>query len=94
MTVTRKELLIEKFTALETELKTYLDAALFPSLHEIDLSDLVFFVTMTFVGLNDSVSIREKIKELILTNNVTISEENLVQVVPLVEDFIVWLRAL
>lgn len=91
---TRKELLLEKFTALESELKQYVDKSVFPSLDEIDLSDLVFYVTMTFLGMNDAASMGGKIKELIDSNNVTITEENLKKVIPLVADFVVWLRAL
>ena len=91
---TRKELIVNKIVALEKTLEIYVDKKLFPSLDEIDVADLVFYITFTFVGLNDSVSMGEKVKELIVANNVTITDENLVKVVPLVIDFIMWLRVL
>ena len=91
---TRKELIVNKIVALEKTLEIYVDKRLFPSLDEIDVADLVFYITFTFVGLNDSISMGEKVKELIVANNVTITDENLVKVVPLVIDFIMWLRVL
>ena len=91
---TRKELIVNKIVALEKTLEIYVDKRLFPSLDEIDVADLVFYITFTFLGLNDSVSMGEKVKELIVANNVTITDENLVKVVPLVIDFIMWLRVL
>ena len=91
---TRKELIVNKIVALEKTLEIYVDKKLFPSLDEIDVADLVFYITFTFIGLNDTVSMGEKVKELIVANNVTITDENVVKVVPLVIDFIMWLRVL
>ena len=91
---TRRELIIQKYCALELELSQYFDSSLFPSLNDVDLADLTFYITATFLGLNDSVSMGEKVKELIVANNVTITDENQVKVVPLVIDFIMWLRVL
>ena len=91
---TRKELIVNKIVALEKTLEIYVDKKLFPSLDEIDVADLVFYITFTFVGLNDTNSMGEKVKELIVANNVTITDENQKKVVPLVIDFIMWLRVL
>ena len=91
---TRKELIVNKIVALEKTLEIYVDKKLFPSLDEIDVADLVFYITFTFVGLNDTISMGEKVKELIVANNVTITDENQKKVVPLVIDFIMWLRVL
>ena len=91
---TRKQLIVNKIIALEKAIETYVDKSLFPSLDEIDVCDLVFYITFTFVGLNDTVSMGEKIKELIVANNVTITDDNLVKVLPLVAEFIMWLRVL
>ena len=48
---TRKELIVEKLVALEKALETYVDKSLFPSLDEIDVSDLVFYISFTFIVL-------------------------------------------
>ena len=45
---TRKELIIKKYAILEEQLKQHINVNLFPSLLEIDLSDFVYFVTLTF----------------------------------------------
>ena len=91
---TKKDLLFKKFTTLETELQKYVDKTVFPSLDDVDLSDLVFYVTLTFLGLNDAESRGEKIKELIVSNGITITEDNHKKVITLVAEFVVWLRAL
>ena len=91
---TRRELIVNKIIALEKTLEEWVDKSLFPSLDDIDVCDLVFYITFTFVGLTEPVSLGEKIKELIYANNVTIREENLQKVVPLVIDFIMSMRVL
>ena len=43
---TRRELIIQKYCALELELGQFIDSSLFPSLASIDLADLVTYLTM------------------------------------------------
>ena len=88
------ELLVEKFTALETELKKYVDSSLFPSLDEIDHSDLVFYITMTFMGVTSADAFRTKITELISSNQIAVTATELEHIVPLVQEFVLWLRVL
>ena len=49
---TRKELIVAKFSILEKELKPLFKRTLFPSLEEIDLADLVYYITITFLGID------------------------------------------
>ena len=91
---TRKELIIKKYAIFELELKQHIDGNLFPSLHEIDLGDFVYFVTLTFVGVDSEEQFQVKIKELAESNGVALSEEVFVKVVPLVMEFITWLKVL
>lgn len=91
---TRKQLIIEKYGELKTELKAYFDDELFPSLEDIDLCDLVYYVTFTFLGVNTPLQYHGKILELISTNGIKMSDEVLQKVVPLIIDFVDWLRAL
>ena len=91
---TRKELIIKKYAILEEQLKEHTGGYLFPSLHDIDICDFVYYVTLTFVGIDSEEQFQMKIKELAESNNVTITDENVVKVVPLVIDFIMWLRVL
>ena len=81
---------IKKFT----ELKNYFDAELFPSLDDIDVADLVFFITMNFVGIEKQQEFHEKIIDLITSNGFKITDCQLVKVVPLISEFVLWLREL
>ena len=47
---TRKTLIVERYGALEVELKKHLDAELFPSLDSVDIADLVYLITISFLG--------------------------------------------
>ena len=49
---TRKELILAKFSVLESKLKELINGDVFPSLSEIDIADLVYLVTLTFMGIN------------------------------------------
>ena len=91
---TRRALIIQKYTALETELKQYFSAELFPSLETIEVSDMVFLLTMTFVGVNDDEQYKEKIASLITSNKITITDDDFDIVCPLITDFVKWLKAL
>lgn len=91
---TRASLITEKYIALTTELKNYFDAELFPSLDDIDVADLVFFITMNFVGIEKQQEFHEKIIDLITSNGFKITDCQLVKVVPLISEFVLWLREL
>ena len=94
MAISKRELIMIRIVGLQKDVSEFMDSNfLFPTLEEIDLADLIFFITMAFLGLNDPVTMGEKVRELIASNNVTITEENLEKVVPLVIDFVHWLRA-
>lgn len=94
MTTTRASLITEKYGILTNELKNYFDAELFPSLDSIDIADLVFFITMNFIGIEQHEDFHEKIIDLITCNGFKITDEQMVKVVPLIRDFVLWLRVL
>ena len=48
---TRKELIIKKYTELESIIKTHVDVSLFPSLEDYDTADLVYYITLIFMGI-------------------------------------------
>ena len=54
----------------------------------------VYFVTLTFVGVDSEEQFQMKIKELAESNGVALSEEVFEKVVPLVMEFITWLKVL
>ena len=92
MSKTRKDLLIEKYSVLETKLKPYLSNELFPSLETVDVADLTYYITMIFLGITTHEQFDDKLKELMDTNGVVVSSENYENVLPLVEEFILWFR--
>ena len=48
---TRKELIIKKYTELESIIKTHVDVSLFLSLEDYDTADLVYYITLIFMGI-------------------------------------------
>ena len=62
---TRRELITEKYNALGEKMKKYTDEEIFPSLEDIDVADLVYFISMTFLGVQDDEGCRERLKLII-----------------------------
>lgn len=91
---TRMILITQKYEKLTTELKEFFDAELFPSLDTIDVADLVFFITLNFVGIEKEEDFHEKITDLITCNGFKITEKQMEKVVPLISEFVLWLRQL
>jgi len=91
---TRKELIIKKYLVLEKELKQYFQEGLFPSLDDVDVGDLVYLLTMTFLGIDSELDYQNKIKELMSCNGLTLSQPLFDKFCPSVIEFIIWLKAL
>jgi hypothetical protein len=91
---TRKSLIITKYVMLESQLKKYIKDDLFPSLDIIDVGDLVYLITMMFVGIDTPSAYDLKIKELININKFIVTDDVYLIVFPLVMDFIIWLKGI
>lgn len=91
---TRKTLIVAKYGVLELELKKHLDADLFPSLDSIDVVDLVYLITMTFVGVETEAQYAAKIRELMDANGVAVDGPTFDVVAPLISGFVAWLKVL
>jgi hypothetical protein len=91
---TRAILITERYNTLTAKLKTFFDAELFPSLDSIDVADLVFFVSVKFVGIEKPEDFEGIITDLITCHGFKITDEQLITVVPLIRDFMLWLRDL
>ena len=91
---TIKELIVEKYLLLETELKQYVTDDIFPSLDCIDVADLVYYITLIFLGVTTDEQYRIKIRELLSTNDIKISDTNIGIIVPLIRDFVKWMKEL
>jgi predicted DNA-binding ArsR family transcriptional regulator len=93
---TRAILITERYNNLIVELKKNVDIEIFPDLASIDLSDLVTLITLTFFGIEEKKDFEDKIKDLIKCHKLQnkISDRNLHIVVNIIQDFVIWLRAL
>ena len=91
---TRKELIIEKYAQLERELGDYLDTDIFPNLNDIDICDMVFLITYQFMNIETNEQYTIKIKEMLQSNNIIITQDKLIAIVPLISVFVKWLKQL
>ena len=91
---TRRELIVQKYCALELELSQYFDSSLFPSLRNIDLADMVTYITMIFMGIETDADYRVKICELITNNEITVTSVVFDKIAPLIIEFVTWLKQL
>lgn len=95
---TRKDLIIEKYSILKEEIKKISNEdSLFGISQDINddsIADLVFYVTMLFVGVDTESQYENKIKELLELNDISMCEKDEVQVIVLVRDFVQWLKNL
>lgn len=97
MSITRKMLIQNKYIEFYELLKSHEfeeELSLFPSLDDIDIADLTYLLTFSFLGINDEDSFHSKIIELAELNGVDLSLEKLHFVTPLFMEFMIWLRAL
>lgn len=89
---TRKELIVEKYCILEKSLLKYIDVDILPNLEEIDVSDMVFIITYQFTNITTESQYANKINEMIQSNGLVISPEKMIHIVPLISNFVQWLK--
>ena len=89
MTLTRKDLITEKYTELKIKLEEYIDGSLFPSIENIDISDIVFYLNFYFPknGQKEYIATIEK-----LLKPIEISDDDISDVTNLIIDFITFLN--
>ena len=90
---TRKILIIKKFIELETNIKHHIDANLFPSLEDYSTADMIYYITLVFMGVQTEEQYREKIKDLACFQKVVLKDETIDIILPLVIEFVEWLRS-
>ena len=86
---TRKDLITEKYTELKIQLEEYIDGSLFPSIENIDISDIVFYLNFYFPknGQKEYISTIEK-----LLKPIEINDDDISTVTNLIIDFITFLN--
>ena len=97
MSITRKMLIQNKYAEFYDLLKSNQfedELCLFPDLDDIDITDLTYLLTMTFLGIHDEEVMKSKIIELAEMNGVKLTIEKLNFVTPLFMEFLVFMRGL
>ena len=89
MTLTRKDLITEKYKELKNQLEEYIDGSLFPSIENIDISDIVFYLNFYFPknGQKEYIATIEK-----LLKPIEINDDDISTVTNLIIDFITFLN--
>ena len=90
MTITRKDLITEKYTELKIQLQEYIiDDSLFPSIENIDMTDIIFYLNLYFLknGQKEYIATIEK-----LLKPIEISDDDISEVTNLIIDFITFLN--
>lgn len=85
MSYTRKEIIVNKYLEFQNNIKQIVDVDIFPTLEDVDVVDLLLFFNMTFGYTTEYESI---INDLILFNSVKILPEDLIKVMPIINQFI------
>jgi hypothetical protein len=91
---TRRELITLKYNLLGQKMKKYTDEQIFPSLEDVDVADLVYFISITFLGVQDDEGCRERLNDIIETHNIKLTREAFNGVYPCVKDFLDWLKSI
>ncbi len=91
---TRRELTVEKYNALCTELELLTPDSFFPSLDEVDPADLVYFITIIFLGCVDDLACQVRLREILDMHRIQLSNETFALMYPLVKEFLEFVKIL
>jgi hypothetical protein len=97
MALTRKDLIKTKYFEFHEFLKKngfYNQLSLFPDIDDIDIADLTYYLTVTFIGLKTEQEFKDKLISCAVLNDIEITDEQYDLVVPIFREFIIWMRAL
>ena len=93
MTITRKEIIEQKYNLLKIELEKYINEHLFPSLDNYDISDIIYYLNLYFPKGSES-NYSDTIERLMKNKNIELDDNNFCDVVNLIIDFINFLNNL
>ena len=91
MTITRKEIISEKYNLLKIELEQYINQSLFPSLDNYDISDIIYYLNLYFPKGSEAY-FPETIERLMLSKNIELDDNDFSDAVNLIVDFINFLN--
>lgn len=93
MTITRKEIIEQKYNILKSQLEQYINQNLFPSVDDYNISDIVYYLNLYFPKGNEEYY-SDTIERLLKNKNIEISDNEFSDVVNLIIDFINFLNNL
>ena len=85
---TRGALITEKYSTLHIELKKYIQQDILPSLEDIDIVDLVFFISLTFGQKKDDY--HENLDNLVSIHGVKLEKEHYDLLYEKIKQFLDW----
>lgn len=92
MSLTRKELIIEKYENLQNVLiETYQIEGLFPSLEDVDVPDLLYFFNLKFTKDDENFR-KAKVREMATFCGVEIKEEQFEEAFKIINTYIDFLK--
>ena len=93
MTITRKEIITEKYNLLKTELEKYINQNLFPSVDDYSINDIVYYLNLYFPKGSEGYY-SDTIERLMKNKNIELDDNGFSDVVNLIIDFINFLNNL
>ena len=93
MTITRKEIIEQKYNLLKDQLEQYINQNLFPSVDDYSINDIVYYLNLYFPkGSEEYYS--DTIERLMKNKNIELDDNDYSDVVNLIIDFINFLNNL
>ena len=90
--ITKRDLIRMLYSQFQAEINQIVDLSyIFPSIDEIDTAELVFLISYTFPP---SCNTKHTLYELILIQNIQISNEKIVEILPIVDNFLIRFRSI
>ena len=90
---TKKDLIINKYQYLKSQLEVYINSNLFPSLDDYDITDIIFYLNLYFPKGGEQEYINT-IEKLMKQKQIDINDNDYTTVVNLIIDFINFLNKL
>ena len=66
----------------------------FTNLEDNDITDVIYFITMSFLGVDNENQYNDCIKQHLINNNVKLNEYDCKIVTDLIREFIIWLKTI
>ena len=93
MTITRKEIIEQKYNLLKDQLEQYINQSLFPSVDDYSINDIVYYLNLYFPKGGERLY-NDTIERLMKNKNIELDDNDYSDVTNLIIDFINFLNNL